>query len=66
MTQKIAEVRKALVAIAALIAQLLALGLLKDPWDQWASAALAFLTAIGVYVVPNALPPDYVPQHASD
>jgi hypothetical protein len=65
MTTKIAEIRKALVAIAALIAQLLALGLLADPVDKYASAALALLTALGVWAVPNALPAGYVPTHAA-
>ena len=63
MNTKIAEVRKALVAVAAIIAQLLALGLLPDPYDKYASAALAFLTAIGVYMVPNQ--PPYTPDHAA-
>lgn len=46
--------RKGLVAAAGMLGQLVAAGLIPEPWDKWAVVVLAALTAAGVYAVPNA------------
>lgn len=47
------EVRKALVAFAGLLAQLVNGGVLHGSAQAYGSALLALLTATGVYLVPN-------------
>ena len=49
-----AQARKALVATAGLVGQLLALGLLHGTAEQAAQVVLAAATALGVYGVRNA------------
>jgi hypothetical protein len=46
--------RKGIVAAAGLLGQLVAAGIIPAPYDKWAMAVLAALTALGVYAVPNA------------
>jgi hypothetical protein len=48
-----AAIRKTLVSLAGALASIVALGVLPDPWDTWLPMALAVLTALGVYAVPN-------------
>lgn len=52
----VARVRKFLVAVAGLLAQVIASGALdgNDDVRVWVQAVLAVLTAAGVYAVPNA------------
>lgn len=51
-----AEIRKALVAFVAFLTQLVALGALPEAAKPYAVAVIAALAAVGVYVVPNAVP----------
>lgn len=53
------QYRKALVALAGVLAQVIAVGVLDGQALHWANVALAVLTAAGVYQVPN----DYVGGH---
>lgn len=48
-----ARYRKALIAAAGLIAQIIAAGAVPAPYDKWAAVVLALLVAAGVYQVPN-------------
>lgn len=50
----IARYRKAAVAVAGVLGQVLAAGVLPPTWQPWAAVALALATALGVYQVPNA------------
>jgi uncharacterized membrane protein YphA (DoxX/SURF4 family) len=52
----VSQVRKALVAVAGVIGQLIALGLLTGPVLRYAAVGLSILTAAGIYSVPNADP----------
>lgn len=54
---KLAEVRKAAVAVCGGIAMVLATGLVPEPYKTWATAVLAVGTAFGVYQVQNANKP---------
>lgn len=47
------QYRKALVAIAGVVAQAVALGVLNGTVLHWANVLLAVLTALGVYGVAN-------------
>lgn len=49
--------RKYAVALAAAITEALALGLLPSPFDKYAAAVLAFLSAAGVRAVSNTPAP---------
>lgn len=51
---RIAEIRKTLVALAGLITQAVALGVLHGEALHWAQLVLAALTAAGVFLAPNA------------
>jgi EamA domain-containing membrane protein RarD len=44
---------KAGVAVAGVIAQIIALGLVPDKYEPWVAVVVALLTAFGVYQVPN-------------
>lgn len=46
--------RKAIAAVVGAAATAVSLGLLGDPWDKWLAVVVAFVTAAGVYAVPNA------------
>lgn len=45
--------RKAIAAIVGFVLTLLSAGVLPDEWAPWVSAAVAALTALGVYGVAN-------------
>lgn len=49
----LAGARKAVVAVAGVLASLLTAGLLPDPIAGYVATALAVLAAIGVYAAPN-------------
>ena len=53
----VAPARKALVAVAALAAQVIALGVLHGTALHYVQVGLAALAAVGVYAVPNAKKP---------
>lgn len=53
MIQKISQYAKFVVAIVGAVATAGA-GLIPEDWAQWVSFALAILTAVAVYQVPNA------------
>jgi hypothetical protein len=48
------EIRKTVVALTALVGQIVALGVLHGAYLADATYALSALTAIGVFFVPNA------------
>lgn len=52
----LAEARKFLVAAAGAIGAALTLGLLHGDAEHYATIAVAVITAIGTFVVPNATP----------
>lgn len=52
---KLAPARKALVAVAGVAAQLVALGVLSGSALHYAQVVLAVLTAAGVYAAPNSV-----------
>jgi hypothetical protein len=52
-----ARARKYLVALMGVAAQLVAAGLIPDPWAGRVQLVLALATAVGVYAAPNAPPP---------
>lgn len=54
-------VRKALVAVAGVAAQLIAVGVLHGTVLHWVQVALGALAAAGVYAVPNAAKPKAAP-----
>ena len=47
------QVRKALVAVAGVVAQVVAAGVLSGSAQAWAQIVLAAVTAAGVYLAPN-------------
>ena len=49
----VAQVRKALVAVLGVAAQVPATAL-PEAWRPWAAVVVALATAVGVYAVPNA------------
>lgn len=49
-----AQVRKAAVAAAGIVGQVVAAGVIPDSYLPWTSILIAVLTAVGVYGVPNA------------
>ena len=49
-----ADARKALVALVAAAGELTALGVLHGTAQHYVTVAIAVLTAVGVYAVPNA------------
>lgn len=53
----LARTRKALVAVAGVAAQAVALGVLPQQWQLWGAVVVALATALGVYVAPNAPAP---------
>jgi hypothetical protein len=53
---KLSEVRKALVALVAVVAQVVAWGVLSGTALTWAQLVIAVAAAAGVYTVPNAKP----------
>lgn len=56
MKVNLAELRKALVVLAAVAGQLVTLGLLPEPYKGYVAAVLGVLAVAGVYAVPNAAP----------
>ena len=64
MGDRVAKYRKLLVAAAGLIAQIINLNVASGTVRDWLVAALAALTAVGVYTVPNtpASPPATVSE----
>lgn len=56
MKFNLANLRKTLVAVAGLIGQVAALGLLHGSAQHIAQIVLAGLAAVGVYAVPNGKP----------
>lgn len=50
---KLAQVRKAAVAVLGLVAQAVALGVLSGTPLHYAQVILAAATALGVYIAPN-------------
>jgi hypothetical protein len=44
---------KTLVALAGVVAQIIALGLVPTKYEPWVAVVVALLTAFGVYQVPN-------------
>lgn len=50
----LAQVRKAAVAAAGIVGQVVAAGVIPDRYLPWTSILIAALTAVGVYGVPNA------------
>lgn len=63
---KLAEVRKAIVGLAGILAALLAQGVVPSPYDGYVSAVLAVLATLGVYQVRNAEPLQGVIQAGSE
>lgn len=59
MRAKLAEARKAVVAVVGALAEIVSLGLLHGRALDIANVVITLATATGVYVVPN-----YTPQHA--
>lgn len=59
-----ARARKYLVALMGVAAQLLAAGVIPDPWASRVQLVLALATALGVYGVANARVP--APEEAGD
>lgn len=53
LLSKLAQARKALVAAAGVVAELVAAGVLSGSVEHYAQLALAVLAAVGVYAVPN-------------
>jgi hypothetical protein len=47
------KARKLAVALVGVIAQVIQLNLVPEKYEGWALGIVAFLTAVGVYVVPN-------------
>lgn len=45
------------VSLLGFAASCAALGLLPEPWNQWVTAGITFLTAIGVYTAKNEKTP---------
>ena len=56
MGERVTRYRKLLVAAAGVIAQIINLNLVAGSLRDWLIVALAALTALGVYRVPNAAP----------
>lgn len=50
---KLAQVRKALVALAGAVAQVVALGVVHGQALHWATVVIAVATVLGVHQVPN-------------
>lgn len=53
LSDRIANVRKAIVAFVGVLSALLAANLLPDPVAGWTSSAVGFLTVVLTYWVPN-------------
>jgi hypothetical protein len=53
MIQILKDIKKLLVYLVGVIGTGLSLGLIPHPIDTYAAAAVAFLTAVGIYVVPG-------------
>lgn len=53
VSAEVAKARKAGVAVGGALAEIVALNVLHGPAQHYAEAALALLTALGVYRVPN-------------
>lgn len=49
-----AEVRKGAAAAAGLIAEAVTLGVVPEADQKWSTLAIAVLTAVSVFVIPNA------------
>lgn len=47
------QIRKLVAAIIGAVGEAISLGLLPDPASKYLAVAVAFLTAVGVYMVPN-------------
>lgn len=57
MSPTLGEIRKALVAVVGVLAQIPAASL-PEAWRPWVAVAIALFTALGVYTVPNTSPSD--------
>ena len=51
---RLAEIRKAVIAVVAAVGEAASLGLLPDPWSKYAAVVLAAAASYGVFKVPNA------------
>ena len=54
-------IHKFLVALAGVVAQVIALGLVPARYEPWAAVAVALFTALGVYQVKNKPKPGPAP-----
>lgn len=54
MIAKAKQFMKALIAVAGVAANLLAIGVVPSADVKWVTATVSAITALGVYVVPNA------------
>lgn len=61
MKERLAYVKKLLVYVAGVLAQLLAFGVLEGDTQKLAVAALAVLTGLGIYQAKNEPIPDRSP-----
>ena len=50
----LAEIRKAIVALAGVLTTLLTANLLPEDWAPWVSTVAGILTVVGTYATPNA------------
>lgn len=57
MIAKAKQLMKALVALAGVAANLIAIGVVPSADVKWVTAAVSVVTAVAVYVVPNATTP---------
>lgn len=61
LTEYIAYTRKAIINLTGLVASLLALGLLNEPYAGFGAGALAVLTVLSHFFTPNASAPGTAP-----
>lgn len=52
----LARYRKAIAAAVGALAEIVALGVLPEQYQSWATTLIAVATAAGVYAVPNEPP----------
>lgn len=56
LSERIATIRKALVALVGIASALLTANLLPTDWAPYVSTAVGILTVVLTYQVPNAIP----------